>query len=122
MRQRACGKIATEAGNMWQPAHRWRHDLDLHGAWCQRGDLLGHAVGDAWEHGGAAAQHDVAVQVLPDVHVALHDGVEGGVVDAVGLHAHQAGLEQHLGAAEALVANGDDLQRVEGRVTEWLGF
>lgn len=62
-----------------------------------------------WEHGGSTRQHDVGVQVLTDVHVALHDGVEGGVVDAVGLHAHHAGVEQHLRAAEALVANGDDL-------------
>ena len=56
-----------------------------------------------------AGQDDVAVEVLADVHIALHDGVEGGLVDAGRLHAHHAGREQHLRAAEALAANGDHL-------------
>jgi hypothetical protein len=46
---------------------------------------------------------------LADIHITLHNGVEGGVVNTVGLHAHHAGAEQHLRAAEALVADGDDL-------------
>ena len=54
--------------------------------------------------------HDgVGVQVLPDVNVALHDGVVGGLVDAAGLHSQEAGLEEGLGAPEPLVADGDDL-------------
>ena len=60
--------------------------LDLHGAGGQRGDLLLHAVGDAWVHGGAARHDVVGVQVLPDVDVALHDAVVGGLVDARRLH------------------------------------
>merc|ERR1719385_18238 len=52
---------------------------------------------------------DVGVQVLPDVNVALHDGVVGGLVDAAGLHSQEAGLEEGLGAPEPLVADGDDL-------------
>ena len=45
-------------------ALRGGDDLDLHGRGRQRGELLLHAVGNAGEHGGAAGQHDVAVQVL----------------------------------------------------------
>merc|ERR1712080_11584 len=36
-------------------------------------------------HGGASRHDSVGVQVLPDVNIALHDGVEGGLVDAAGL-------------------------------------
>jgi len=92
-------------------------DLDLHGGGRQGGDLLLHAVSDAGEHGGAAGQHGVGVQVLSDVDVALHDGVVGGLVDAGRLHAQEGWLEEGLWAPEALVANGDDLT-----VGELVGF
>mmetsp|Transcript_12695 Transcript_12695/g.26944 ORF Transcript_12695/g.26944 Transcript_12695/m.26944 type:complete len:392 (-) Transcript_12695:14-1189(-) len=84
-------------------------DLDLHGGGREGGDLLGHPVGDARVHGGATREDHVGVQVLTDVDVALHDRVVRGLVDARGLHAQEGGLEERLGAAEALVANGDDL-------------
>mmetsp|Transcript_59928 Transcript_59928/g.147321 ORF Transcript_59928/g.147321 Transcript_59928/m.147321 type:complete len:346 (+) Transcript_59928:412-1449(+) len=84
-------------------------DLDLHGRGSEGSDLLLHAVGDAAEHGGAAREHDVAVQVLTDVNVAFHDRVVGGLMDARRLKADERGLEENLGAAEALVADGDDL-------------
>ena len=47
-------------------------------------------------HGGASRKNSVGVQVLPDIDVALHDGVVGGLVDATGLHAQERGLEQGL--------------------------
>ena len=88
----------------------WRSDdLDLHCGRSQCDDLLLHSVGDAGEHGGASGQDGVGVQVLTDVHVALHDRVIGRLVDASRLHAQEAGLEQGLGAPEALVADGDHL-------------
>ena len=88
----------------------WRsNDLDLHCGWSQGSDLLLHTVGDAWEHGAATRQHGVGVQVLPDVNVALHDGVVAGLVDASTLHAQEGWLEQSLGATEPLVADGDHL-------------
>ena len=43
------------------------------------------------EHGGASGQHGVGVQVLPDVHVALHDRVVGGLVDASRFHSCEKG-------------------------------
>ena len=48
-------------------------DLDLHGGRGEGGELLRHALADALEHGGAAGQDDVGVEVLADVDVALHD-------------------------------------------------
>merc|ERR1719365_507953 len=83
-------------------------DLDLDGGGGKGGDLLLHPVGDTGVHGGAAGHDSVGVQVLTDVNVALHDGVVGGLVDAAGLHSEEGGLEKGLGAAEPLVADGDD--------------
>merc|ERR1719447_874342 len=50
-------------------------DLDLDGGGGQGGDLLLHTVSDTGVHRGAAGHDSVGVQVLTDVHVALHDGV-----------------------------------------------
>ena len=46
---------------------------------------------------------------LTDVDVALHDAVEATFVDADDFHAQESGAEHGLGAAETLVADGDDL-------------
>merc|ERR1719178_251185 len=58
---------------------------------------------------GTAGEDDVAVEILTDIDVALHDGLEGAVVDAAGLLADEARLEEDLRAAEALVADDDDV-------------
>merc|ERR1719362_2299618 len=84
-------------------------DLDLDGGGSQGSDLLLHPVGDTGVHGGASGHDGVGVQVLPDINVALHDGVEGGLVDAAGLHSEEGRLEKGLGATETLVSDGDDL-------------
>ncbi|CAN8002682.1 unnamed protein product, partial [Ixodes hexagonus] len=84
-------------------------DLDLHGGRRQGSDFLLHAVGDTRVHGGATRQHGVGIQVLTDVHVALHDGVVRGLVDAARFHTQEGRLEEGLWATEALVADGDDL-------------
>ena len=60
--------------------------LDLHGSGCQGSDFLLHTVSDARVHGGTARQHSVGVQVLTDVHITLHDAVEGGFMDTARLH------------------------------------
>merc|ERR1712141_138679 len=84
-------------------------DLDLDGGGSQGGDLLLHTVSNTGVHGGASGKDGVGVQVLPDVNIALHDGVVDGFVDATGLHSQEAGLEEGLGTPEPLVADGDDL-------------
>mmetsp|Transcript_88677 Transcript_88677/g.197125 ORF Transcript_88677/g.197125 Transcript_88677/m.197125 type:complete len:318 (-) Transcript_88677:278-1231(-) len=86
-----------------------RHNLDLHGGGSEGCELLGHALANPAKHRGATRQDHVRIQVLADVDIALHDGLEGGVVDAAGLLADEARLEQHFRAAEALAAHGDDV-------------
>merc|ERR1712177_50459 len=88
---------------------RGSDNLDLDGGWGKCGDLLLHSVGNTGVHGGAAGHDGVGVQVLPDVNIALHDGVVGGLVDSASLHAKEGRLEESLGAPESLVADGDDL-------------
>merc|ERR1711931_252413 len=88
----------------------WRsNDLDLNGGWGKSGDFLLHTVSNTRVHGGASGHDGVSVQVLPDVNIALHDGVVGGLVDSAGFHSQERGLEEGLGGTETLVANGDDL-------------
>merc|ERR1712212_483047 len=84
-------------------------DLDLNGGGSQGGDLLLHTVSNTGVHGGASGHDGVGVQVLPDVNVALHDGVVDSLVDTAGLHTEEAGLEESLWAPEPLVADGDHL-------------
>merc|ERR1711944_167809 len=88
---------------------RGSDNLDLDGGGGQGGDLLLHTVSNTGVHGGASGHDSVSIQVLPDVNVALHDGVVDGLVDAAGLHTKEARLEESLGAPEPLVADGDDL-------------
>jgi len=59
-------------------ALRRSNDLDLHGGRSKSSDLLLHAVSNAREHGGAARQHGVGIQILADVDVALHDRASTG--------------------------------------------
>merc|ERR1711963_1336796 len=84
-------------------------NLDLNGGRGKSGDLLLHPVGNTGVHGDASGHDGVGVQVLPDVNIALHDGVVDSLVDSAGLHAEEGGLEESLGAPEPLVADGDDL-------------
>ena len=62
---------------------------------------------------------------LTDIDVALHDAVEAALVDADDLHAQESGAEHGLGAAETLVADGDDLslaEEEEGEMKSCLTF
>ena len=78
----------------------WGNHFDLHGRRSQSSNLLDHPVGNADKHGSASRQNDVAVQIPPDINITLHDGVEGGVVDANSLHADESRVEQNLRAPE----------------------
>merc|ERR1719454_2157886 len=84
---------------------RGSDDLDLDGGGSQGGDLLLHPVSDTGVHGGASGHDSVGVQVLPDVNIALHDGVVGGLVDSASFHTKEGWLEEGLGAPESLVAD-----------------
>merc|ERR550532_2077878 len=85
------------------------NDLDLNGGWSQGGDFLLHTISNTGVHGGATGHDGVSVQVLPDVNIALHDGVVGGLMDSAGFHSQEGRLEESLGGTETLVTDGDDL-------------
>mmetsp|Transcript_16069 Transcript_16069/g.22656 ORF Transcript_16069/g.22656 Transcript_16069/m.22656 type:complete len:387 (-) Transcript_16069:93-1253(-) len=88
----------------------WRSDdLDLHGGRGKGDHLLLEALCEALVHGGSTRHDDVSVQVLADINIALHDGLEHGLVDARGFLADEGRLEENLWAAEALVSDGDDV-------------
>merc|ERR1719266_1272197 len=87
----------------------WSNDLDLDGGWGKSSDLLLHTVSNTGVHGGASRHDGVGIQVLPDVNIALHDGVVGGLVDTAGFHSEEGRLEEGLGGTESFITNGDDL-------------
>merc|ERR1711944_181062 len=88
---------------------RGSNDLDLNGGGSQGSDFLLHPVSNTGVHGGAIGHDSVGVQVLPDVNIALHNGVVGGLMDTAGFHSEEGRLEEGFGGTEPLVANGDDL-------------
>merc|ERR1711883_46328 len=88
---------------------RRSNDLNLDGGGSQSGDLLLHPVSNTRVHGGATGHDSVGIEVLPDVNIALHDGVVGGLMDTTGLHTQEGRLEEGLRGTEPLIANGDDL-------------
>ena len=84
-------------------------DLDLHGGWGQSGEFFLHAVSKAGEHRVTTRQDDVAVQITTDVHIAFHDGVVCGLVNAGRFHSQEIRLEHGFRGTESLVSDGDDL-------------
>jgi hypothetical protein len=59
---------------------------------------------------GRKTYHDnVTVEILTDVDITLHDGVESGDVDTAAFQTQNARLEESLRSTETLVTNGDDL-------------
>jgi hypothetical protein len=96
------------------------------------GEFTLQAVREAWEHGVAAAQDDVPVQVAYDIHIRGYDrvkdqlrgitlllqkktkyGADRGEVtylcDAFAIEAEHRGLEERLSTPEPLVADCDHL-------------
>jgi len=88
-------------------ALRGCYNLDLHGGRSKGRELLGHALTDSLEHSGTAGKYDVGVEVLTDIYVALHDGLEGAIVDARSFLSDEGRLEEDFWGTEALVANSD---------------
>merc|ERR1712018_155699 len=88
---------------------RGSNNLDLNGRWGQGSDFLVHTISNTWVHGGATRHDSVGIQVLTDVHITLHDGVVGGLMNTTGFHSQERGLEESLRGTEPLIANGDNL-------------
>merc|ERR1711988_1719713 len=88
---------------------RGSNNLDLNGGWSKSGDLLLHTISNTRVHGGASGHDGVGIEILPDVNIALHDGVVGGLVDTTGFHSKEGRLEEGFGGTEPLITDGDDL-------------
>merc|ERR1719507_1344465 len=88
---------------------RRRGDRDLHRVRHEGPELLLHTRVDPRVHRGASREDNVLVQVLADINVGLHDRVEGCQVDARECLPKRLRVEKCLGAAEALLANGDHI-------------
>ncbi len=68
------------------------------------GDLSLESAGEARVHGGAAREHNVLVELRPDVHVGRLDRVEEQLGDAHTLAVGQVRLKEDLWRLEALAA------------------
>merc|ERR1712223_54219 len=88
---------------------RGSNDLNLDGGWSKGSDFLLHTISNTRVHGGATRHDSVGIKILPDVNIALHDGVVGGLMDTAGFHSKEGRLEEGLRGTEPLIANGDDL-------------
>lgn len=80
-------------------------DSDFDCAGRQGGDFLEKTVLHADEHHIASAEHYIAVEVLSDVQVALHDALEGLLVQPAVFLLQLGGLEEGLGGLEPLAAD-----------------
>ena len=94
----------------------WSDNLDLHVSWGKAGDFLLDTLWKASEHGGTTRKDDVSVHVLPDIDIALHDGVEDELIDTVEFQAVEVWFEEEFWGAGPLLGDGDDVASWEGVV------
>jgi len=74
-----------------------RRNLDLDILWRESLQLANQPIAEALEERGAAGQHHILEQLLPQVHVRLQNRVGQDLVDALRLIADQIGPEQKFG-------------------------
>merc|ERR1712080_634734 len=77
-----------------------RHNLDLDRRRREGGELLVETLVDAGEHGRAAGQDGVGVEVTANVNIALLDRIVGQLVDAGRLLPDEAWREHRFAAAD----------------------
>mmetsp|Transcript_29594 Transcript_29594/g.54303 ORF Transcript_29594/g.54303 Transcript_29594/m.54303 type:complete len:380 (+) Transcript_29594:92-1231(+) len=87
----------------------WGNNLDLNRCRGQRRDLLAHTLTDSRKHGGTSRQNNVGIQILTDIDIALHDGLEGGVRNTIHLETSQVRLKEDLGTTETFVPNNNNV-------------
>merc|ERR1719154_9977 len=68
---------------------RGSNDFNLDGGRCKGGDFLLHTISNTRVHGGTTGQDIVGVQILTNINVTPHDGVEDSFVDTDGFHAQE---------------------------------
>ena len=64
-----------------------------------------------FENNFTSRQDAVSVQILPDVNIALHDGVVAVLVDSRDFHSQEGWLEERFRSPEPFVAYSDHLTR-----------
>ena len=84
----------------------WSNHHDIHREWSQRRQLLRHALTRLLEQGRASCQHDIGVQFLAGVSVALRQ--EGSVVDPPASY-WEIWLEQLFCETETFGVNSDEV-------------
>merc|ERR1712028_97961 len=83
----------------------WRsHNLDLDRSRSQGSHFLRHAFTDSREHSGSSRKNNIGIQILSDINITLHDGLESAVSNTVHFETGQVGLEQYLGASETFIS------------------
>jgi len=88
----------------------WGVDLDLHLGWGEVDHLLLESLGDSSVHSSTTGHDHVLVEVFSDIDVALHDGLEGELVDWWDFTTNGAEwVKESLWASELLVTDGDDV-------------
>jgi len=90
-------------------ALRGSHDLDLDRGRCKSSDFLGHTLTDSGEHGGTSRKDSVGVQILENIDITLHNGLERRVGNTVHSKTCQVRQEEYLRTTEALVTNDNDV-------------
>jgi len=86
----------------------WGVDLDLHLSWGEVDHLLLESLWDTWVHSGTTGHDHVLVEVFSDINIALHDGLEGEVVDWWDFATDRTEwVKESLWASELLISNGD---------------
>ena len=96
---------------------RVKSSLDFDAGRGECSELLHHSLTQTREHGGAAGQHDIRVQIPTQINVAAGDGLSSGLVDPVPLLPDERRVEQGLHSPEPLVPNGCDLKDDVRRVS-----
>ena len=65
---------------------RRSNNLDLDGGRSKGSDFFLHPVSNTRVHSGTTRHDSVSIQILPNVNIAFHDGVVGGLMYTAGFH------------------------------------
>merc|ERR1719251_243702 len=87
----------------------WSNNLNRHRVWCQSLNLFLHSLWNSIVHGGTSRHHNVAVQVLSDIHIALHNRRECQLVNSLLFQTNKLRLEQHFWCSKSLSSDSNNL-------------
>lgn len=66
-------------------------------------------ISDKLIRGILTRKDSVGIEILTDINVAFHDGIEGGLMDTARFHTQEGWLEEGFWAPESFIADGDNL-------------